>query len=1517
MKFTLVQLTLSLHLPGQKITTEDYEIMMLKFDALLKQLQNNQLTTLNLQQGKSLDWVKVQEEKTLTGHTDTIWCLIQLADGRLATGSDDKTIKIWNLQTNYCITLSGHTNTVRCLIQLSNGWLASGSDDYSIKLWDINTGRCLDTLQGHKNYVVALAQLADGRLVSGSNRETTIRCWNLETKQQVSSFEANGGVNCLLQLYDGRLVSGGNCYYLQLWDIETKQCTTSLYTDQDVYSLIQLMDGRLVSGANPQIALWDVTTNQCIKTICIKTMDDHNNRVYGLAQISNNHLVSGTPSDALRIWDINSGQCLKNFSAGSIYGLAFLADGRIARESTVTSYAVGLWEAPTLLNIKEITILLETLAHNTSVQTLDCSTWGFDEALLQTLIQTIKQNKNLTALHLNHCGLTDLTAKSLFETIEQDDNHIQFVTLEGNAISASQVTALQQKLAKKMVQFYPNPRPLGLGATTLAEQHFRNETTSEKMQQITLPSKVFTPEFIAFYQELKQEDTALPLLTNVNQTLSTYRQTKLTDKPQDALLFHVNVMKSTLRCASKQEAINAPILQAMTGYFETTLTSHQAGFGQLLTAVPGLNNELTHTVTAMQQPLTEAIATVSNFSKALQSGQSNVGLLALTEIFNPLQQTIRQVRQGVVALSKLDKNVIIQTTKALFTNLAALNTEAFAKHRELNQQAMAVYSSSEQGDGTSQLMQKHSQFGLSAHKAAQLQERLRAAVDGIGLGFTMISQIAQLRGNHQFAKEVMAVGRVAVSVANIAVSTLSAIGTGFAVGGPIGAMVGGLASLISGIFSLFNSGPPPEEVTQGMIVKLSEQVEQVRQEMHARFDHLEGMLVTASQQMHGRFDRLETILGARFDRIEQMLGAMHRQIHGRFDRLETILSQMHHGIMDKFIDVSKQISNLHETAKIIQALSQGMQGQLRQLESKVDRNGILILSHNFNDSQDKLFNQPKSLTENDFRILCTRAAVDAQKALFAGEPDDFVVTNAIALGNLLEQLRGKPIEYHINCFFNYAKQNLGLAISLSSLRVVNPQIWADAALCLVEFYYKMPSFNFEEKVNSDNLNRVINAGKDVCQFILQLKVSDTAFRQLLNQYREAAKALIKFIDTHPKSQSLRMLFMRQVALLQWKEVTATIGNQLSSSNFITNNLPSAMHNITQAAQAMCLQPMSNTSDIERRQAMAKNINASVRHLVYEKLESTNTLIWSEAELKTIAELQTELSNDAQKDSLFRNLLQQLDFHYHLLTGFIALAFRKPYQEDSRLHCLLTQSLWDSQSFMGYLQQSGCLQRQFVHLAMENDALTAIDALEIVLMNYINAAQQSQKLNTLKTDYPLLEELMVELHVFTEVVLPLPTEAVNFQDNYPIVPASDEFKKAVIALVKEADFTFELIRQKPNELVIKFTADNSVVATAEEIRKHLTDLIRKFQNDIMNLGLKEKCKMTLNWTASELKISSKDSVSLNCIGALLKDAGQNFWEPSQLANSQVFFFKPQKSQRASTNSAPADSKPTEEISCAMQ
>jgi hypothetical protein len=74
----------------------------------------------------------------IEGHTDSVSCVVQLADGRMVSGSLDSTLRLWDIESGVCVkTLAGHTDSVYCVVQLADGRVVSGSRDKTLRLWDI------------------------------------------------------------------------------------------------------------------------------------------------------------------------------------------------------------------------------------------------------------------------------------------------------------------------------------------------------------------------------------------------------------------------------------------------------------------------------------------------------------------------------------------------------------------------------------------------------------------------------------------------------------------------------------------------------------------------------------------------------------------------------------------------------------------------------------------------------------------------------------------------------------------------------------------------------------------------------------------------------------------------------------------------------------------------------------------------------------------------------------------------------------------------------------------------------------------------------------------------------------------------------------------------------------------------------------------------------------------------------------------------------------------------------------
>jgi WD40 repeat protein len=133
--------------------------------------------------------------------------------GILASGSHDKTIKLWSLKTKEAIaTLKGHLSLVYAVAFSPDGQiLASGSADETIKLWNLKTKEEICTLTGHADEVYSLAFSPDGQILASGSADETIKLWNLKTKEEICTLTGHANeVYSLAFSPDGQVLASGS-----------------------------------------------------------------------------------------------------------------------------------------------------------------------------------------------------------------------------------------------------------------------------------------------------------------------------------------------------------------------------------------------------------------------------------------------------------------------------------------------------------------------------------------------------------------------------------------------------------------------------------------------------------------------------------------------------------------------------------------------------------------------------------------------------------------------------------------------------------------------------------------------------------------------------------------------------------------------------------------------------------------------------------------------------------------------------------------------------------------------------------------------------------------------------------------------------------------------------------------------------------------------------------------------------------------------------------------------------------
>jgi len=251
-------------------------------------------------------------------HTGQILAVASFCGGtRLISGSKDKTVKIWNVDTGKCIkTLEGHTDWVRCVCVVGGeeDLFVSGSEDYTLKVWNIE-GKCLKTLKGHFDSVCCVIPF-DTKHVLSSSLDKTVKFWNIvdgeHQRECIKTFEGHlYPVYCLCKYDDHHFLSGSDDSNVKFWNISKEKCISTLNGHNHNVSSLILVENQyqkwVVSGSRDHtIRIWIRTKNsvamkngiwKCLKILEVDSI------VECITLFRNRYLFAGQEDGTVSVWD--------------------------------------------------------------------------------------------------------------------------------------------------------------------------------------------------------------------------------------------------------------------------------------------------------------------------------------------------------------------------------------------------------------------------------------------------------------------------------------------------------------------------------------------------------------------------------------------------------------------------------------------------------------------------------------------------------------------------------------------------------------------------------------------------------------------------------------------------------------------------------------------------------------------------------------------------------------------------------------------------------------------------------------------------------------------------------------------------------------------------------------------------------------------------------------------------------------------------------------------------------------
>jgi WD40 repeat protein/transcriptional regulator with XRE-family HTH domain len=283
-------------------------------------------------------------------HTDTAYAFALSPDEHtLASGSDDGSIKLWDVESGALLWSGWHPQgTMRLAFSPNGSLLASGGGDATVRLWNAKLGTLLEELP-HPSLLVSLAFSPDGRLLASGDVAGTIRLWAIPHSKQATCVQTLAGhriwVPRLAFSPDGsRLASASWDSTVKLWELASGRCLETLvgHTER-VQALDWSPDGDMLAsgGLDRTIRLWDGKLGRSRAVL-----QGHSGDVYSLAFTPDSrHLLSGSDDGTLRLWEVESSQCVRVMQGYtfSLYDLDWSPDGR-QLASSGTDTLVTIWD---------------------------------------------------------------------------------------------------------------------------------------------------------------------------------------------------------------------------------------------------------------------------------------------------------------------------------------------------------------------------------------------------------------------------------------------------------------------------------------------------------------------------------------------------------------------------------------------------------------------------------------------------------------------------------------------------------------------------------------------------------------------------------------------------------------------------------------------------------------------------------------------------------------------------------------------------------------------------------------------------------------------------------------------------------------------------------------------------------------------------------------------------------------------------------------------------------------------
>ncbi|MCF2151706.1 serine/threonine protein kinase [Desmonostoc muscorum LEGE 12446] len=306
------------------------QVILERLSEVKETLYPMKLTNLNLFKPQyTLNTKTISLERILGSwnsvHSGAILSLAISRDGQtLASGSNDKTIKVWNLNSRKEVrTFTGHATQVNSVAISPDGQtLVSCGYDKKIKIWNVNNGEEISSIIVNFDVIsVAISPKQQTFITGSSNGQVAL--FNLKAGEYIRTLTTHESRVSSLAISSNYVASGSWDATIKVWPKSTFAGHLKGISSVAISSNQQIL---VSASEDTTIIIWNLDTGEQIYTL-----SGHSNPVNCVAISPDGQtVVSGSDDEKIKVWDLSNGQEVYSINAhlDGVNALVFTPDGQ-------------------------------------------------------------------------------------------------------------------------------------------------------------------------------------------------------------------------------------------------------------------------------------------------------------------------------------------------------------------------------------------------------------------------------------------------------------------------------------------------------------------------------------------------------------------------------------------------------------------------------------------------------------------------------------------------------------------------------------------------------------------------------------------------------------------------------------------------------------------------------------------------------------------------------------------------------------------------------------------------------------------------------------------------------------------------------------------------------------------------------------------------------------------------------------------------------------------------------------